>query len=718
MIAHELTQVVLESSLRGGVALALAGVMALALRRRSGAVRHAVWLAGLAALLVAPLAGALLPRLALPILPATSEVATASPRVAARSLVVESAHAPVDHSGSIRSRGARLDLWTWIWMAGALWMLARAARGHARVASLARASEPVRDARIAAAWGEAIASGAVPPLATCRTSPEIEVPIACGLARPLVLLPASASAWSEATLHAVLAHELAHLRRRDPLLLAVAQVARALYWFHPLVWIALRELRAESERACDDAVLRAGERPSRYAETLLAFAGGAAPEPAAALAFLRPRGLERRIAGILAAHHDRRALGPLQRACIAVSALAAVAILSTVQPVPGAASRSATRATPRPEGVSDGYFPERWWGRARAVEPRAAKFRNTLDSPVRIRYAEVRIVPRVAAAQVGITMPELTLENRDASRRITAVKLAFDLPTTRDRLWIEVPIPPAATTRLRMDPPQWSAVVAAGDEDRLMVRVTGVRFGDGEGPSPGQEPDPVAAPRAEAAPRVGGERPQPGVPWSGTPRAAPPGVSLPSDAFGAPPGTPKPGAAPQALPPGADGRRVRIEEIPSRGDGTGTRAAPRPEPRPEPRPDDRGWIMARFRNPDDAPVVIVDARTAPRETSGGGSVTGLPEIVIENRSERRVTGLRIRYKAALESHAVSGYDVTIRPHGSVFLHREDFEMDGRPEDMTVQILGARFADGSVWGTLDSRIDARDRWVYPLSREER
>ena len=48
------------------------------------------------------------------------------------------------------------------------------------------------------------------------------------------------------------------------------------------------------------------------------------------------------------------------------------------------------------------------------------------------------------------------------------------------------------------------------------------------------------------------------------------------------------------------------------------------------------------------------------------------------------------------------------------VHPNRLEVWGEAEEMTVQLLGVRFADGSTWGTMDSTIDARDRWVYPLS----
>ena len=98
------------------------------------------------------------------------------------------------------------------------------------------------------------------------------VPATWGMWRPVVVVPADARSWPAWQRRAVLMHELAHVRRADHLTQTLAWVAVAVHWFNPLVWRARKALCAEAERACDDAVIRAGERPSRYADGLVRVA--------------------------------------------------------------------------------------------------------------------------------------------------------------------------------------------------------------------------------------------------------------------------------------------------------------------------------------------------------------------------------------------------------------------------------------------------------------
>jgi soluble lytic murein transglycosylase-like protein len=93
-----------------------------------------------------------------------------------------------------------------------------------------------------------------------------------GVRRPVILLPASASAWSAERLRVVILHELQHVRRRDALYDVAAQIALIIHWPNPLAWYAVGRLRAERELACDCGVVSAGISPLAYAGHLVDLA--------------------------------------------------------------------------------------------------------------------------------------------------------------------------------------------------------------------------------------------------------------------------------------------------------------------------------------------------------------------------------------------------------------------------------------------------------------
>jgi HEAT repeat protein len=100
-------------------------------------------------------------------------------------------------------------------------------------------------------------------------SDRIEMAFACRAMAPTIVLPAASANWNDDRRRAVLFHELAHVKRHDLVSHMLGRIACALYWFHPLVWTAARNLRNESEKACDDLVLSCGARASDYAQHLL-----------------------------------------------------------------------------------------------------------------------------------------------------------------------------------------------------------------------------------------------------------------------------------------------------------------------------------------------------------------------------------------------------------------------------------------------------------------
>ncbi|MFT5465268.1 MAG: beta-lactamase regulating signal transducer with metallopeptidase domain [Verrucomicrobiales bacterium] len=272
------------------------------LRKRSASAQHAVWLIGIAAALILPLASAVLPDWR--VLPAAErEKVVEGLRTRSSSLAMDRGLVPsteTQDSGILANSAttstpdkARIErsLPGWptvlfaIWLSGALLILGRIFAAWTRLAIVSRRSNPFESS--------------LTEIET-RTSPEISIPLVWGCGRSTILLPTEAETWPKSRLRSVLLHESAHARRRDPLIQIFLEIARAALWLQPLIWIAIRKLRAERESACDDAVLESGVSPKAYAADLLDIVSQHVFRiPTAALAMACPSTLETRVRGVL-----------------------------------------------------------------------------------------------------------------------------------------------------------------------------------------------------------------------------------------------------------------------------------------------------------------------------------------------------------------------------------------------------------------------------------
>lgn len=162
--------------------------------------------------------------------------------------------------------------------------------------------------------------------------PTLRVPACWGVWRPTVGLPPSSAEWAPGHLRAALLHELAHVRRWDYLTLFFGQLACALYWPNPAVWWATGRALAESELACDEAVLRHGTTKREYASLLVAAAREArlgGMRPRAALSMARGPDVRDRIRGVLQFRPGSRVSGAeaLRLVGVAFGLLVAVALV-------------------------------------------------------------------------------------------------------------------------------------------------------------------------------------------------------------------------------------------------------------------------------------------------------------------------------------------------------------------------------------------------------
>jgi len=317
------------------VLLASAYVIAFALRSRSSALRHHVWAIAILGSLLLPVFILLLPAWHSATLGTAAAALIPSHGAASNSVspLVSSTTVDATTSWPIVSKFALVILL--LWFVGFSLAFLRLVVGLARLAWVSVRSKPIFED----AWMREILdlsntfkiSRSV-RLLECHST--LAMPLTCGLLRPIIILPAGAAQWPEDRRRIVLSHELAHIARHDWFLQICAELARSLYWFHPLVWLAATSLRHESERACDDAVLLSGVAACQYASQLLDLARtleNSGRAWSSALAIARPSNLERRFAAMLSSSINRRHLSVKAKFLIPLFALGVLVPLAALR---------------------------------------------------------------------------------------------------------------------------------------------------------------------------------------------------------------------------------------------------------------------------------------------------------------------------------------------------------------------------------------------------
>jgi TonB family protein len=290
-------------------ALMLIACMAdLALRRAPAALRHLMWTLTMMSALLLPVGGLYAPRVA----PADFVIRT--PAVAAG--VLE----PLKFNWILA-----------IYACGVALMLTRL------VLDILAAQRLVRQARPTSLPG-ILVSG-------CAT-----VPFAWGV----IVVPEGYECKA-----AVIAHEAAHLARGDVWSSLLANLTCCVYWFHPLVWWAASRQRLEADRACDDAVLRAGFGEEDYAGDLVQAARQFAPSRLAPGAVCEAQ-LQVRMRHILSKSVNRRQLGA------AAVCMAGITCFAVFSPLAALSQRSEERVYSMGAGLSAPRVVNR-------VEPRYTK---------------------------------------------------------------------------------------------------------------------------------------------------------------------------------------------------------------------------------------------------------------------------------------------------------------------------------------------------------
>ncbi|HEY5546721.1 MAG TPA: M56 family metallopeptidase [Gemmatimonadaceae bacterium] len=313
-----------DAAWRGALLLSFALVFARLLKSQPAAVRHVLWTGALAGVMAMPILSIIAPmRLPVAVPPRVLDIAAPVSPVApsgGSNLVAESERdrkdparatpalepdlTPARVAASGPSWFQRMSVIEWavaLWMVGVLFFSARLAAGFLALARMRRGGRAPADDAVGELAEACAARLGVHALPRVIVSSRIAMPCTAGWIRPVILLPDEYASWSRERLEVVLLHELSHIRRMDIVPHVLSEIARVIYWFNPLVWLAAARLRSEAERATDDRVVHAGAKPSEYAAHLLEIVRQARPmwHPAPLMPLARRSEFEGRMLAIL-----------------------------------------------------------------------------------------------------------------------------------------------------------------------------------------------------------------------------------------------------------------------------------------------------------------------------------------------------------------------------------------------------------------------------------
>jgi beta-lactamase regulating signal transducer with metallopeptidase domain len=417
---------VMDTAIRGTFILLAALAGTALMRRNSAAARHLVWLAALTALLLLPIARGFVPEWrvlpAAPVFAAPAALPPAQPVSAPLQSGQPAVSAAPAFPSVAESRPAPFRIpvdWQTLallaWAAGVAVLALRLAYGLVRVQWIERRATELTDdgwVRLTDGLARRLGLGRIVRL---LREPGATVPMTWGVFRPVILLPREADGWDDERRRVVLAHELAHVRRWDALTQWIAHLALAVYWFNPLVWVAVRKLREEREHACDDAVLEIGTRPAEYADHLLNIVrslGSSHGTTAAALAMARRSQFEGRLLAILDNAVRRNGVSRAAGLATAAAAVACLVPLAALRPAVGAAA-----PPPAAESLAQG---------GRPAEGRNAQGAPAADKPVQRIAGKVDEARRGGEAPLAEERDALTAkrDTLDAERAALSVRLS------------------------------------------------------------------------------------------------------------------------------------------------------------------------------------------------------------------------------------------------------------------------------------------------------
>lgn len=162
-----------------------------------------------------------------------------------------------------------------IWLIGMLAMIILVIKSLSRLNTLKKSALPLQNKEIQRLFQNCLDEMNISKTIPVYSTAFLKSPVIVGLFKPRIYLPLHLiSDYTEKDLRYMLLHELQHYRHKDALTNYLMNLAGIIYWFNPLVWYALKEMRNDKEVACDTSVLQMLDEKyyEDYGNTLINFA--------------------------------------------------------------------------------------------------------------------------------------------------------------------------------------------------------------------------------------------------------------------------------------------------------------------------------------------------------------------------------------------------------------------------------------------------------------
>ena len=440
-----------------GTVVMIAACFAMRWLTSAASVRYLIGIATLAAMLLMPVATFL-------VMSPPSGAPGVLPADAAAPIGVAAITPPAVELGA---PDRLLPFVTLAWLAGVLALSVRLAGGWVVTRRLAARTLRDADAAVQQLGARVAERLGVRHVVRLATSSAITVPMVVGWLKPVVLVPAAAlSGLTAAQLEALLAHELAHVRRHDYLVNLLQAVVETLLFYHPAVWWVSRRVREEREHCCDDLAVSVCDRVV-YVDALTTLAA-LKPHPRLALA-ATDGSLMRRVRRLLDRPDDESSSASGWPALLVVAALVAIAMPSALAlsrepvedgqrvvaapgpvPMPAAASAPAPRlgdaamAVPPPPAVvalpvqfpgqGDAHLEglQRRLLEAEAAVGRLAQQRRELE----MKRLEEEIVARAEAAyaEIEASMTQIEFQQQRVDMGVQSPDVVSELRARKEAL--------------------------------------------------------------------------------------------------------------------------------------------------------------------------------------------------------------------------------------------------------------------------------------------